>query len=271
MAVYLNKNIKGRELLKEEVDFLSQIDKNKKVIKVGVLNLMPNFEDTERDLLRVLDVKGLQVEVDFIVLNKDKKNEYKKKYLNKCYYAFDDIKNKNYDGMIVTGAPLEHFRYEDISFKEDLKEFMDYTKEHVKSTIFLCFASEIAIDYFYGVKRHSLGSKLSGLFKNYIVNETKLVKNFDDSFLVPVSRYCGINEEEVLLNNNLILVSKGTYSGVFIVESKDSKQIFITGHLEYSKDTLDKEYKRDLSECLNPSKPLNYYLGNKINYNCIVS
>ena len=111
----------------------------------------------------------------------------------------------------------------------------------------------------------------SSAFKNYVVNETKLVKNFDDCFLVPVSRYCGINEEEVLLNNNLVLVSKGTDSGVFIVESKDGKQIFITGHLEYSKDTIDKEYKRDLSECLNPKKPLNYYRGIKINYNWVMA
>ena len=177
MAIYLKKNVYGKELLNEEVEFINKLDKNKEVVKVGILNLMPNLEETERDLLRVLDIKGLQVEIDFIYLNKDKKNENKKEYLDKYYYSFQNIKNKDYQGMIVTGAPLEHFRYEDINFKEELKCFMDYTKEHVKSTIFLCFASEIAIDYFYGVKRYSLGNKLSGIFKNYIVNETKLVQN----------------------------------------------------------------------------------------------
>ena len=144
MAIYLKNKVKGKEL-----------DKNKNTIKVGILNLMPNLEETERDLLRVLDVKGLQVEVDFICLNKDSKNKSKSKYLDKCYYSFEEIKNKSYEGMIVTGAPLEHFRYEDINFKKELWEFFHYTKIHVKSTIFLCFASEIAIDYFYGVKRHS--------------------------------------------------------------------------------------------------------------------
>ncbi len=263
--LFLKTNIKGKKLLKD-VKFIKKIDKNKPYVKLGILNLMPNLEDTERDLLQVLENPILQIEIDFIYL-KESNNELKNSYLKNNYLLFYDIKNKDYDGFIVTGAPLEHFIYKDIIFNKELKEFLDYTKIHVKSTIFLCFASEIAIDYLYGVKRHILPFKLSGLYNNYLINRTNLVKKFNDSFLVPVSRYYGINEEEILLNDNLILVSKGNISGTFIVESKDHKHIFITGHIEYQEKTLEEEYIRDLSKGLNPNIPVNYYINNKINYN----
>ena len=288
--LFLKTNIKGKKLLKD-VKFIKKIDKNKPYVKLGILNLMPNLEDTERDLLQVLENPILQIEIDFIYL-KESNNELKNSYLKNNYLLFYDIKNKDYDGFIVTGAPLEHFIYKDIIFNKELKEFLDYTKIHVKSTIFLCFASEIAITplpvhkskiflafilfaifivsstkHSVSVKRHILPFKLSGLYNNYLINRTNLVKKFNDSFLVPVSRYYGINEKEILLNDNLILVSKGNISGAFIAESKDHKHIFITGHIEYQEKTLEEEYIRDLSKGLNPNIPVNYYINNKINYN----
>ena len=161
--------------------------------------------------------------------------------------------------MIITGAPLEHIPYSNITYAKELKEFFKYTKTHVKSTIFLCWASEFGLQYFYGVNRYNLASKLSGLYEHYILNETPIVTGFDATFFIPQSRYCSIMEEDCLSNPDLILTSKSNESGAYIVESKDGSRIFLTGHAEYDLYTLDKEYRRDINKGLDIAPPKNYY------------
>ena len=261
MPILLKKDLNITKSL-EDVNFITHLDKSKPYVKVGILNLMPTLEDTERDLIKVLDTKFLQVELDFIYLDTKKTNNDKLAYYQKYYTSFSTIKNEKYDGMIITGAPLEHLSYKDIDYISELKEFFKYTKDHVRSSLFLCWASEFGLQYFYGVNRYNLEEKLSGLYEHYIVRETDLVKGFDDYFYIPQSRYCSIIESELGDIDDLILTSKSNISGPFIIEAKDKSKVFLTGHAEYALYTLDNEYKRDLKKGLNISIPCNYYKDN---------
>ena len=245
--------------IKNEVYFISKINKQKPHVKIGILNLMPTLEDTERQLIEVLDTRLLQVELDFIYLDTKKAVFEKKEYYQKYYRPFSEIKKEFYDGMIVTGAPLEHINYNNIDYIEELKEFFKYTKKHVKSTCFLCWASEFALQYFYGVNRYNLEEKLSGVYEHYIVKKTNLMKGMDDYFLVPQSRYCSIIEGEITEKKDLILTSKSNESGPYVVESIDGSKVFLTGHAEYDLYTLDGEYRRDINKGLKIKVPCNYY------------
>ncbi len=228
-------------------------------VKIGILNLMPNKRKTEKDLIRVLTNPLINIDLDFIYLETKKE----KKSLKKRYKSFSTIKNTYYDGMIITGAPLEHLNYADITFIKELKEFLDYTTKYVKSTLFLCWGAEFALNYFYNVRSFRNDHKLSGLYSHELINKSDLVKGFSDTFLVPTSRYYSIIESDILKNKQLKLICKNNISGPCIIES-NRKQIFILGHLEYHKNTLKEEYKRDLKRGLNPKKPENYYFNNRI-------
>ena len=262
MSILLKKELKVKTELKDQVKFIEKLDKSKPHVKVGILNLMPTLEDTERQLIIALNTKILQVELDFIYLDTKRVEEDKKEYYEKYYRSFTDIAKEEYDGMIVTGAPLEHIPYQDIDYIEELKKFFKYTKDHVRSTIFLCWASQFGLQYFYGVNRYNLEEKLSGLYEHYIVKETDLVKGFDDFFYIPQSRYCSIVEGEISKRKDLILTSKSNESGVYIVESLDKKRVFLTGHAEYDLYTLDKEYRRDINKGLQIDPPCHYYKDN---------
>lgn len=259
MAIFLKKKLEVCELIKDKVEFIDAINLNKPCVKIGILNLMPTLEDTERQLIIALDNPVVQIELDFIHLNSKKVNAEKDDYYKMYYKSFNDIKNDYYDGMIVTGAPLEHINYKDIEYIEELKEFFKYIKSNVKSTIFLCWAAQFGMQYFYGVNRYNLENKVSGLYEHYVVNETDLVRGFDDNFFIPQSRYCSLIENDIIKRNDLILVSKSNESGVYIVESKDGSKIFLTGHAEYDLWTLDKEYRRDINKGLDILPPKNYY------------
>lgn len=261
MSILLSKKLEVQDKIKG-VKFLSELNPKKSHVKVGILNLMPTLEDTERQLIEALDAPLLQVELDFIYLTTKNVDTEKLEYYKKYYYSFDEIKNEYYDGLIITGAPLEHLTYSDIDYIEELKEFFKYTKTHVHSTIFLCWASQFGLQYFYGINRYNLPEKLSGLYEHYIVKETNLTKGFNDYFLIPQSRYCSIIESEVIKRKDLILTCKSNESGVYIVESLDGKRIFLTGHAEYDQYTLDKEYKRDINKGLKIDAPCNYYKDN---------
>ena len=261
MSILLSKKLEVQDKIKG-VKLISELKQKKAHVKVGILNLMPTLEDTERQLIEALDAPLLQVELDFIYLTTKNVDSEKLEYYKKYYYSFDEIKNEYYDGLIITGAPLEHLTYSDIDYIEELKEFFKYTKTHVHSTIFLCWASQFGLQYFYGINRYNLPEKLSGLYEHYIVKETNLTKGFNDYFLIPQSRYCSIIESEVIKRKDLILTCKSNESGVYIVESLDGKRIFLTGHAEYDQYTLDKEYKRDINKGLKIDAPCNYYKDN---------
>ena len=231
----------------------------KRIVNIGILNLMPTVKETEKQLIKVLENEKVDVKIDFIYLSSKNYNKEKFKYIKKNYKSFSSIKDKYYDGIIITGAPLEHLDYEDVEYIDELKEFIDYSEKYSKSIIYLCWASQFGLKYLYNVDKYDLESKISGVYKHYIVNNTDLVKDMKEEFYVPQSRYCSINSLDVLNNKDLILVSKSLDSGIYIVESKDKKNIFFTGHAEYDLWTLDKEYHRDIDRGINPSIPKNYY------------
>lgn len=262
MAILLKKKLEVMNHLKNEVEFIEKLNEKKPHVKVGILNLMPTLEDTERQLMVALDTKLLQVELDFLYLDTKIVEKEKKEYYKKYYRSFSEIKKEDYDGIIITGAPLEHINYHDIDYIEELKEFFKYTKQHVRSTLFLCWASQFGLQYFYGVNRYNLPEKLSGIYEHYIVKETNLVKGLNDYFLVPQSRYCSVIESEIMDRKDLILTSKSNESGPYIIESIDGSKVFLTGHAEYDLYTLDKEYKRDINKGLKIDPPCNYYKDN---------
>jgi len=259
MALYLDKPLELKEKLKNDIDFISEINPSLPSVKIGILNIMPTLEDTERQLMIALDNPVVQIELHFIYLDSKNADLEKVDYYKKYYHSFKEIKNSYYDGIIVTGAPLEHIPYHNIDYIEELKEFFKYTKANVGSTIFLCWASQFGMQYFYGVNRMNLPNKLSGLYEHYILKETDLVKGFDDNFLIPQSRYCSLLENDIMVCDDLILTSKSNDSGPYIVESKDGSKIFLTGHAEYDLFTLDKEYRRDINKGLDILPPKNYY------------
>lgn len=259
MALYLDRKLEVVDKLKDKIEFIDNIDNSFPHVKIGILNIMPTLEDTERQLMMVLDNPVVQVDLDFIYLDTKNTDQEKVEYYKKYYHAFKNIKNKHYDGIIVTGAPLEHIPYNNIDYIEELKEFFKYTKTNVSSTIFLCWASQFGMQYFYGVNRKNLDEKLSGLYEHYILKETNLVKGFDDLFYIPQSRYCSLIEQDIMTRDDLILTSKSNESGPYIVESKDGSKIFLTGHAEYDLFTLDKEYRRDINKGLDILPPKNYY------------
>lgn len=255
--IFLNSNLRKEDHLKD-INFSTNIN-NKPYVSIGILNLMPDLKGTEKDLIKVLDNPIINIKLDFLYLD-SKKNDY----VIKSYYNFKEIKEKFYDGIIITGAPLEHFKYNNIKYIKELKEFLDYTTTHSKTTLFLCWASEFALNYFYNINSLYSDNKLSGIYENYLINKTNITKGFDDYFNIPISRYKVILEDEILKESDLILVSKSNISGPSIIESKKDNRIFLTGHFEYNLYTLDNEYKRDLKKGIHTCIPYNYYKDNDI-------
>ncbi len=255
MPIYLKKDLPIKS--NNSINFISKINRHLPHVKVGILNLMPTLEETEEQLLKALDTPLLQVEVIFIYLTCKNKNLKTQEYYQKYYTNYQKI--SSLDGLIVTGSPLEHLNYLNITYIDELKNFLNFTKTHVKTSLFLCWASEFALEYFYGVNRYLVSSKHSGLYLHYLVNKSLITKDFPDYFYVPQSRYCNILESDVLKIKDLKLISKSNPTGIFILESIDKSKVFATGHLEYSLKTLDYEYKRDLKKGLKPPIPKNYY------------
>lgn len=258
MAIYLKKDLPIKKRL-PEIKFVKNLKDAKINVKVGILNLMPTLEDTEYQLIKVLDNPLMTIELDFIYLDTKKTDQDKIAYFKKYYRSFKSIKDSYYDGMIITGAPLEHIPYSNVTYINELKDFFKYTKSNVKSTLFLCWASEFGLQYFYGINRYYLASKASGLYKHYTISSTNLTHGFDDSYYIPISRYCSIIEADITKNNDLILTSKSNQTGPYIIESKDGSKVFLTGHAEYEVDTLKKEYERDINKGLDIKVPKNYF------------
>ena len=258
MAIYLKKDLPIKNEL-PEINFVSNLAQEKLVLKIGILNLMPNLERTEYQLIKALDNPKITLELDFIYLDSKKTNPDKVAYYQKYYSSFSSIKNTKYDGMIITGAPLEHIPYASITYIHELKSFFNYTKTNVKSTLFLCWAAEYGLQYFYGVNRYYLQTKASGLYKHYTVSKSLITKGLENSYYIPISRYCSLMENEIINNKSLILTSKSDLTGPYIIEAVDGSKVFLTGHAEYEKNTLKEEYERDIKKGLAVNVPANYF------------
>lgn len=232
-------------------------------LKIAIVNLMPEKIKTETQLLRLLSNSPLQVEVDLVQMSSHVSKNTSEEHLSAFYKDFGDIKDHKYDGMIITGAPVENIDFENVDYWSELTEIMEWSKTHVTSTLHICWAAQAGLYYHYGIPKYPLQEKCSGVFKHKVRRTTaKLVRGFDNVFYAPHSRHTEVRADDINKVHDLEILADSTEAGVYIVTTKKGRQIFVMGHSEYDADTLKNEYIRDLDKGLNPKIPANYFANN---------
>lgn len=264
MPIVISKDLPAYKTLLEENIFTITKARAKtqdiRPIEIAILNLMPTKIATETQLLRLLSNSPLQTNITLVTTETYKGTHTPEEHLEKFYKPFSAIKNRKFDGMIVTGAPVENYEFEEVKYWAELSKIMDFAKTNVTSTIYICWGAQAALHYYYGIQKHSLSEKLFGVYKHTkVVEFDKLLKGIDDEFYMPHSRHTTINTEDILKNKQLQLLAQSKDAGATIVKSNDGKFIFIFGHTEYDRDTLKLEYERDLSKGLPIKEPFNYF------------
>jgi len=232
-------------------------------LRIVVFNLMPLKITTEAQIMRVLSNTPLQVEIDLLMTRTHAPKTTPKEHLVNFYKTFDEVKVNKYDGMIITGAPVEHLEFDEVTYWDELKEIMEWSRRNVTSTLHICWGAQAGLYYHYGIPKHHLGEKLFGVFDHY-VNDTKepLMRGFDDRFYSPHSRFTGVRKKDIDKVKGLKILAASEEAGVHIVISPDKRLIFVTGHAEYDPFTLKEEYYRDLEKGDYISIPKNYFPDN---------
>lgn len=232
-----------------------------RALRILILNLMPVKVTTETQILRNLSNSPLQVDVEFLMVRSHVSKNTSNEHLAAFYKTFDEVRNQKYDGMIITGAPVEQMPFEEVDYWSELVEIMDWTKSNVTNTFHICWGAQAGLYYHYGIEKYALGEKMFGIFHHHIVDEGNepLLRGFDEDFMVPHSRHTGISRNDILMNDGLKLLAESDVAGPYIIVSRDRRQIFVTGHSEYDRDTLANEYTRDVSKGLPIHVPVNYY------------
>lgn len=270
MPIVLPKDIPAYDILDKENVFVMSPDRAEgqdiRPIEILILNLMPTKIETETQLSRLLANSSLQVKLTLLKTATHVSKNTSESHLEKFYKTFDEIKDKTYDGMIITGAPVETMEFEEVEYWDELCQIFEYAKTNVTSTMYICWGAQAALYYHYGIKKHLLDKKLFGVYRHKkMVKFETLLNGIDDIFYVPQSRHTKINDSDLMNNENLVVLAASKDAGATIIKSTDNKQLFILGHLEYDKFTLDKEYKRDLAKGLSIEEPKNYYENGDIN------
>ena len=264
MPIRVQNDLPVKEILEQENIFVMDehraMHQDIRPIKIGLLNLMPLKEDTELQILRALSNTPLQVDVVFVNVSSHKSKNTSTSHLNKFYVSFEEIKDQRFDGFIITGAPVEQMPFEEVDYWEELKEIMEWTKTHVTSTMHLCWGAQAGLYYHYGIEKVQLDEKVFGVFEHRVKNrKTPLVRGFDDVFYAPHSRHTTVPTEAIESEEQLIILAESEEAGVFLTMSLDGKQIFVMGHPEYDRVTLNNEYMRDKNKGLEIALPKNYY------------
>lgn len=230
-------------------------------LKIVIVNIMPTKIATETQLLRALSNTPLQIEPVFIRMDSHESKNTPEEHLKTFYSTFAEIKKRKFDGLIVTGAPVEMLPFEEVDYWDELCEIFEWSKTHITSSMFICWAAQAAFYYFYGINKTILPEKLFGIFEHRtLYRASRLVRGFDSVFWAPHSRHTTVSREDIAKNENLKILCESSEAGVYLVKSVDDKQIFVTGHSEYEYDTIDKEYRRDIAKGLDNVKlPKNYY------------
>lgn len=229
-------------------------------LKIGLLNLMPTKIATETQILRCLSNTPLQIEVELVGMSTHTGKNTPQEHLLEFYKTFDDIKDENFDGFIITGAPVEHLEFTEVDYWDELCKIMDWTTSHVHSTLHICWGAQAALYYHYGIPKYPLAEKRSGVFKHRLLTpKSRLFHGFDSEFYAPHSRNTETRAEDIINNPNLRLMAVSDEAGVYAVGNESGSRFFITGHSEYDANTLDGEYRRDLERGLNPKIPAHYY------------
>lgn len=267
MPIVIPKDLPAYKILKDENVFVMPQKRANiqdiRPIEIAIVNLMPTKEETETQLIRLLGNSPLQVNITLVTMESYKPKHVAEGYIDKFYVSFKDIKDKKFDGMIITGAPLEKLTYEQIVYWDELKKLFDFSETNITSTIFICWGAIAALDYFYGIKRTDLDEKLFGIYKYHSTSKNELLlKGLDEEFNIPMSRHIHIDEEKVREEKNIKVLAQGD-TGMSIMKSKDNKKFFFLGHSEYDLKTLYNEYMRDLNNNLEIKEPYNYFDSNK--------
>lgn len=229
-------------------------------LRIVVLNLMPLKITTETDLIRILSNSPLQLEIQFMKVKAHTSKNTPIEHMKAFYRDFELMRNEKFDGMIITGAPVEHLDYHEVTYWDEISEIFAWARTHVTSTMYICWAAQAGLYYHYGVPKYPLPQKMFGIFPQYMSDNTlPIFRGFDDVFYMPHSRHTEIRKEDILKVPELTLIAESPMSGVSIVMAREGREIFITGHSEYSPNTLDTEYKRDLGKGLPIQMPYNYY------------
>lgn len=264
MPIKIQSDLPAKEILEQENIFV--MDENRAMhqdirpIKIVILNLMPLKQDTEIQLLRALSNTPLQVDVIFMHMSSHVSKNTPASHLNKFYIEFKDIQNEKFDGMIITGAPVEQMSFEEVGYWKELEQIMDWSSQHVTSTLHLCWGAQAGLYHHYGIQKHALKEKMFGIYKHRVLNrKVPLVRGFDDYFMAPHSRHTGIDELAVEQDQRLKILARSDEAGIYIILAEDGKRIFVFGHPEYDRITLHQEYVRDRDKGLPIQKPVNYY------------
>ena len=270
MPIRTQNDLPAKEILEKENIFV--MDENRathqdiRPIKVAILNLMPLKEDTELQLLRSMSNTPLQVDVAFVTVSSHESKNTSLSHLNKFYERFEDVRHQYFDGLIITGAPLEQMEYEEVDFWPEMEEIFEWSKVHATSTLHLCWGAQAGLYYHYSLKKYMLPEKMFGVYEHKVMNrKVPLVRGFDDCFMAPHSRHTEVRTEDIRKVKELTILAESETAGVFLAIADEGRKIFVMGHPEYDRLTLDKEYKRDKSKGLPIDLPVNYYPNNDEN------
>lgn len=266
MPIKVHNNLPARKIMEKENIFIMDeeraVSQDIRPLQVAILNLMPLKEETEVQLLRSMSNTPLQVCITFLTTATYIGRNTPLSHLNEFYKTFEDVRNKKFDGLIITGAPVEKMEYEEVKYWDEISRIMEWSKTHVTSTLHICWGAQAGLYYHYGIPKYVLDKKVSGVFWHDVHHRKQpLVRGFDDVFLAPHSRYTQVRMEDIEKHNELIVLADSKEAGPLLVMNEDGSQIFVIGHFEYDRMTLDKEYKRDLAAKTGEEAalPVNYY------------
>ena len=232
-------------------------------LRIVILNLMPLKITTETDLIRLLSNTPLQMDICFMKLQSHTPKNTPVEHMMMFYKSFEELSSQKFDGMIITGAPIENMDYEAVEYWEEIQAIFNWSRTHVTSTMFLCWGAMAGLYHFYGIPKYPLPKKMFGIFQQQTLNPAlPISRGFDDTFFMPQSRHTEVRKEDILAHKELEIIAESPESGVSIVMARGGREFFITGHLEYAPDTLDREYKRDKGKRDDVDVPVNYYMNN---------
>ncbi len=270
MPIKIQNDLPAIKILESENIFVMQearaTTQDIRPLKIIILNLMPTKIATETQLMRLLGNSPLQVDVELLQMASHKSKNTDEEHLTKFYKTLDEIRDEKFDGMIVTGAPVELMDFEEVDYWDELCEVFRWARKHVYSTMYICWGAQAGLYFNYGIKKHTLPKKLFGIYNHMILNpKHPLMRGFDDYFLVPHSRYTGVESSEIEAVSQLEILATSKKAGVAIICSKNGREFYLLGHCEYDYDTLAKEYYRDVEKGIDIQMPYNYFPENNVN------
>lgn len=267
MPLRIPDQLPAIEILKKEnifvMDNTRATNQDIRPLRIVVLNLMPLKITTETDLIRLLSNTPLQIEIDFMKLKSHTPKNTPIEHMLMFYRDFETMRDEKYDGMIITGAPIEQYEYKDVAYWDEITQIFAWAKTHVTSTLYICWAAQAGLYYHYGIPKYPLNKKMFGVFAQKPLYPTlPIFRGFDDHFFMPHSRHTEVRSEDIRANEALTLIAESEESGASIIMARGGREFFVTGHMEYSPLTLDKEYKRDIGKRDDVDIPINYYRDN---------